>query len=261
MTMSQCMAEARRDSGSRRSCWAVMAIRASSCIAVGCTPLAAPEERGLLTEGAGAAAPAVAGTPSAAAPPPGGAPSGVAAPPGDNEVLPSLPLDVPDAASAPSAAEPPDVPAEVATAAPDAGSAAPVDPGPPAEDARCGADARFRQSCYRPSTVALPWEAARDACRAIGGELVHIENTAEDAFVGALLDVTIWIGAADSEFENFMQWTDGTPVSFASWGPGQPDLFQGPDCVEKRQEEPEEPWYDQPCSNASFYVCEYEPAQ
>jgi hypothetical protein len=122
----------------------------------------------------------------------------------------------------------------------------------------CGADAQLGpdgQTCYFLSPSVLGWDAANQSCTASGRRLVKIESAAEDAFIAGLSDVDVWIGASDVLSDNSFVWSDNTPISFANWGPGQPDAFAGPDCVEKRQEAGER-WYDQPCVDAQRFVCE-----
>jgi hypothetical protein len=126
----------------------------------------------------------------------------------------------------------------------------------------CADALRFGDSCYRASATALPWTEARADCLATGADLVKLESPAEDAFVGELLDVSIWVGARDP-VQNAFTWTDGTALSFDNWGngqpnagPEQPNVSSGPDCVEKRQEPDDERWYDQACQDSRFYICE-----
>jgi hypothetical protein len=122
----------------------------------------------------------------------------------------------------------------------------------------CGADAQLGpdgQTCYFLSPGVLGWGAANQSCTASGRRLVKIESAAEDAFIAGLSDVDVWIGASDVLADNSFVWSDNTPISFANWGPAQPDAFPGPDCVEKRQEAGER-WYDQPCDEAQRFVCE-----
>jgi lectin-like protein len=110
-------------------------------------------------------------------------------------------------------------------------------------------------SCYRAVAAPLAWMEARDSCVAWGGDLVSVDTPVEDAFVGGLLGVSIWLGASDIAADNVFAWANGRPLGFANWGASQPDAYPGPDCVEKR-EELDEPWYDQPCSSLNAYVCE-----
>jgi Lectin C-type domain len=144
----------------------------------------------------------------------------------------------------------------LADAGADAGSENPSVPDvPDAAPADCLDGSVAAGRCYRASSTSLTWTEARMDCLSWGGDLVSIQSTDEDTFVGALLDDSIWIGASDQTTEGVFTWADGSAIVFGNWGAAQPDAFPGPDCVEKRQELGE-PWYDQPCSNAESHVCE-----
>jgi len=112
------------------------------------------------------------------------------------------------------------------------------------------------RECYRVVLSGAFWQDARDQCAAWQGALVKLETPNEDAFIGGIIAVSIWIGGSDTAFENVFAWTDGTPMLYGNWGPGQPDRFPGPDCVEKRDPLTNGLWYDQPCYNARAFVCE-----
>ncbi len=177
---------------------------------------------------------------------PGNSPVSNAATPEGPPVSAGIGLDPGSKVLAPDAAPPePEALAPLA----DAGSTPPPRPGV------CPGGASLGGRCYRAATAPLPWNEARAACLASGGDLASIGSAEEDALVGGLVNESVWLGASDQQVDNFFQWVDGSPVSFTNWGPGQPDAFPGQDCVQKR-EEPGEPWYDQPCSSVLSYVCE-----
>jgi hypothetical protein len=170
--------------------------------------------------------------------------------------LPNAPAEQPAVAGdIPLDNSPGSLPAEPVANAPDAGGLL-ADAGAPALDI-CPEGNAFGSSCYRAALMPLPWNAARADCLANGADLVVIDDAREDDFVGGLAESGLWIGATDQSREDEFEWVDGSAVVFDNWGPGQPDAFPGPDCVQKRQE-PGEPWYDQPCSSAFLYVCESE---
>jgi hypothetical protein len=110
-------------------------------------------------------------------------------------------------------------------------------------------------SCYLVSEADAVWQSARDQCFTWQGALVRVDTAAEDQFIGTLVSVNQWLGASDIAFDNVFVWTDGSPVVFGNWGPGQPDRFPGPDCVEKR-DGVGRLWFDQPCDNPRAFVCE-----
>lgn len=128
----------------------------------------------------------------------------------------------------------------------------PVDPSP---SDPCPDGVLAGASCYRLATVPLTWQQARAECEAWQGALVKVESAQEDQLVGSLVQASLWLGASDTVSDNVYAWTDGSPVLFGNWGPGQPDAFPGADCIEKRFEDGQL-WFDQPCDNARLYVCE-----
>ena len=90
----------------------------------------------------------------------------------------------------------------------------------------------------------ITWTAARDAAVASGGQLISVNDTAEDAFVRAVLAENEalwggeprdtarngpWIGlsqpAGSSEPGGGWTWLDGTAATFNGWHSGQPDNF------------------------------------
>nr|AAZ50391.1 snEchinoidin [Mesocentrotus nudus] len=105
----------------------------------------------------------------------------------------------------------------------------------------------FREHCYRFFSHELIWQAAESFCRnftvpSLGewgevtgnrsGHLVSIHSQAEQDFVTALyessrkkgdINAGHWFGLHDTATEGTFEWTDGTPVDFTHWEPGQPD--------------------------------------
>lgn len=152
-----------------------------------------------------------------------------------------------------SAEPPPAPPAEEAPAEPPAEEQPPAEPEPCADGVLNPAG----NTCYFVSTELASWPDARAACQAWGGDLARLNSPFEDAFVGGLAPFSVWLGASDIAQDNVFTWIDGLPiVPPGNWGPGQPDLFPGQDCMEKRQEPFNERWYDIPCTTQLNFVCE-----
>lgn len=125
----------------------------------------------------------------------------------------------------------------------------------------CDGDGEFPsvdgERCYRVSDDVASWPDASSACLDWGGDLVRVESAEEDTFLTERLTISVWIGANDRELEGSMRWTDGSALSFANWGDGQPDDFNAQeDCVEKRASAGGT-WNDRPCElDVREFACE-----
>ncbi len=115
---------------------------------------------------------------------------------------------------------------------------------------------------------ALPWSSARSACLTAGRDLVTIDSAAENAFVASTAasfglhaaSNTVWMGLDDLALEGTFVWASGAPVSFTSWGPGEPnDASGGEDCGEIFMVGAVGAWNDLFCTFPRPYVCEGQP--
>ena len=77
------------------------------------------------------------------------------------------------------------------------------------------------------------WAAAESLAQSLGGHLVSIGDEAENEFVrvefgNALgVDRRVWIGFTDEGSEGDWRWTDGSPVGYTNWNPGEPNNSSG----------------------------------
>jgi hypothetical protein len=72
----------------------------------------------------------------------------------------------------------------------------------------------------------LTWQAARTWAQNLGGDLVAINNSAENQFVTGILPAspaTFWLGANDAFFEGEFEWSTFEAFSYTNWAPGEPD--------------------------------------
>uniref|UniRef100_A0AAY4ESJ8 C-type lectin domain-containing protein n=1 Tax=Denticeps clupeoides TaxID=299321 RepID=A0AAY4ESJ8_9TELE len=79
-----------------------------------------------------------------------------------------------------------------------------------------------------------PWEEAEAACRKEGGHLTSVDMSYDQAFIaGAVVQgkSDAWIGLRRQEDSGVYSWTDGWPVFFTHWGPGEPSNHKGEGCV------------------------------
>lgn len=96
------------------------------------------------------------------------------------------------------------------------------------------------------------WTAARDHCASGGMQLVRIDSSAENVFVGALGGVSnLWIGANDRASEGNFVWIDGGSVTSRHWTSGYPNGTG--DCARMN---PDDQWVDADCTRTYDFVCE-----
>lgn len=86
----------------------------------------------------------------------------------------------------------------------------------------------------------MRWLAAESLAVALSGHLVSIGSPAEQAFVQSIVApipqlAPFWIGLNDRAVEGSFVWTDGTPLSYLNWSPGEPNNVGDEDAVELQQ--------------------------
>ena len=74
------------------------------------------------------------------------------------------------------------------------------------------------------------WSNAEAEAVSLGGHLATIRNAAEDRWVYSTFCTyggALWIGLTDRQKAFQFTWTSGEPVSYTTWGGGQPDNCNG----------------------------------
>ena len=76
------------------------------------------------------------------------------------------------------------------------------------------------------------WHAARDTCRERSGDLASIHSAAENDEAYALSQgQDVWLGLNGEEHEDVWVWSDGSPMDYEHWAPGEPNNYGGDeDC-------------------------------
>uniref|UniRef100_A0A673Y3A1 C-type lectin domain-containing protein n=1 Tax=Salmo trutta TaxID=8032 RepID=A0A673Y3A1_SALTR len=92
------------------------------------------------------------------------------------------------------------------------------------------------KNCYKLVEEPKTWEAAQVACEQEGGNLASVDMSYDQAFVaGAILQgkADAWIGLRRKVLvdSSSYTWTDGWPVFFTHWGPGEPSNHKAEGCV------------------------------
>ncbi|KAL2080305.1 hypothetical protein ACEWY4_024098 [Coilia grayii] len=118
----------------------------------------------------------------------------------------------------------------------------------------------FNYTWYYISRQRKNWNDSRVDCQGKGGDLVVINSKEEQLFL-AHKAVRAWIGLTDMDEEGTWKWVDGTNVTTAYWGPGQPnDKGQngsGQNCalIWDRTNRLRT-WNDEECSKTALWICE-----
>ena len=75
----------------------------------------------------------------------------------------------------------------------------------------------------------LTWEQAQAEAASLGGNLVTINDKAEEDWLREnFSDIEpLWIGFNDAETEGQFQWSSGQPVTYENWFPGEPNDADG----------------------------------
>ncbi|MEZ6134980.1 MAG: PKD domain-containing protein [Pirellulaceae bacterium] len=86
---------------------------------------------------------------------------------------------------------------------------------------------------YTLLTTSLSFLDAEAQAQRLGGHLATINDAAENGFLAQWVNEfygynqTVHIGIYDAREEGVMEWTSGEPVTYTSWGGGQPDNWSG----------------------------------
>lgn len=91
----------------------------------------------------------------------------------------------------------------------------------------------FNGHRYYSSNGTSTWSAAKLSCEEVGGHLAAITSSGENDFIASHYSPLAWIGTrTDLLVNNVWCWVNGEPVTYTNWASGQPDNWNGENCVE-----------------------------
>lgn len=101
----------------------------------------------------------------------------------------------------------------------------------------------------------LTWASAQAAAVARGGNLVTIDDAAENAYLRSTFSSwDSWIGLHDTDGTNTFVWVDGTPVSYTNWNANEPNTPSNDGAVLQGSSGG---WYDYPKTSGRNAIIEW----
>ncbi|XP_054593303.1 galactose-specific lectin nattectin-like [Nothobranchius furzeri] len=115
--------------------------------------------------------------------------------------------------------------------------------------------------CYQFQNQQLEWADAETFCKRHGGHLTSIQDTDQYNFIrelifkGAGTNQKSWVGGTNAGRVHMWRWTDGTPFTFDSWGPGEPNNQGGNEHCMDMNLFGQDYVNDEDCSQQNSFVC------
>ncbi|KAM8828848.1 secretory phospholipase A2 receptor isoform 3-T3 [Spinachia spinachia] len=138
-------------------------------------------------------------------------------------------------------------------------SASSVAPPPPTKSPCPEGYVSWYKSCYRLVEEPAAWDAAQAACGQQGGNLASVDMSYDQAFIAGVVlqgKADAWIGLRRKDEDGSYSWSDGWPVFFTQWGPGEPSNTKDEGCVSMHASRAfHGTWNDTRCDQAKPYVC------
>ncbi|XP_066502466.1 lymphocyte antigen 75, partial [Hoplias malabaricus] len=133
-------------------------------------------------------------------------------------------------------------------------------PVPPTTSNHCPSGyVSWYNNCYKLVSEPRKWEEAEAECVKEEGHLASVDMSYDQAFISGVIQQSktdAWIGLRRKDDQTY-QWTDGWPVFYTHWGPGEPTIHQGEGCVSMhgRHHFIQGTWNDTDCNKAKPYIC------
>ena len=136
-------------------------------------------------------------------------------------------------------------------------------PDAPVSNAQIPADAvEWNGHFYKVIPLKGTHQAALNYCAENGGHLARIESKDEQAFIERLLsgsNESYWIDGRDEAREGRWMFSNGTPMSYFNWHPGEPNNNQGiEDFLMVYASRSKNVWNDADGASSNPLICEWD---
>ncbi|KFW07195.1 Macrophage mannose receptor 1, partial [Eurypyga helias] len=117
----------------------------------------------------------------------------------------------------------------------------------------------YGDHCFMVHRDPRVWREALISCNESNGNLASIHNPEEHGFILSQLGYKaadeLWIGLNDQNTQMYFEWSDGTPVTYTKWLPGEPThaVSGQEDCVLMAGQDGY--WADSACDRKLGYIC------
>ncbi|XP_043954886.1 ladderlectin-like [Gambusia affinis] len=118
----------------------------------------------------------------------------------------------------------------------------------------------IKDRCFSFVAIAKTWAAAEKHCLSLGANLASVHSKEDYQEIQTLIFkaankiITAWIGGSDAQEDNIWFWSDGSPVTFTNWCPGQPNGLIRQNCIQMNYSK-KLCWDDVKCSLKLPSVC------
>ncbi|OWK52268.1 Macrophage mannose receptor 1 [Lonchura striata] len=119
--------------------------------------------------------------------------------------------------------------------------------------------------CFMVHRDPKEWREALISCNESNADLASIHNPEEHGFILSQLGYRavdeLWIGLNDLKIQMYFEWSDGTPVTYTKWLPGEPthEITGQEDCVIMAGKDGY--WADSDCDRKLGYICRSDPLE
>ncbi|XP_051984579.1 ladderlectin-like isoform X2 [Xyrauchen texanus] len=115
--------------------------------------------------------------------------------------------------------------------------------------------------CFKFFNTPLTWIDAEITCLTYGSNLASVHNPDEYIFIQNMIrqqthtSTSTWIGGHNAVSEKSWLWSNGKPMNYQLWAPGEPSNGGGREhCIEMNFSESSY-WNDYKCAEKKPYVC------